>query len=70
MAISTTTNVEIAVPSVNPCAAIALRVRKAKPTMNSAATSRMSRRARIAADYSCASGPTPACGCGTCWSAW
>jgi hypothetical protein len=46
-----TTNVEIAVPSVNPWAAIVLIVRKAKPTMNSAATSRISRRARIAADY-------------------
>ena len=66
MAIRTTTNTEMALPSVKPCAAMALSVRKAKPTMNSAATSRMSMRAKIAADYPCASGPTPAWGCGTC----
>jgi hypothetical protein len=51
MAIRTTTNTEMALPSVKPCAAIALSVRKAKPTMNSAATTRMSRRGKIAADY-------------------
>jgi hypothetical protein len=51
MAISTTMNTEMTLPSVKPWAAIALSVRKANPTMNSAATSRMSRRAKIAADY-------------------
>jgi hypothetical protein len=60
MAIRTTTNTEMALPSVNPCAAMALSVRKAKPTMNSAATSRMRMRARIAADYPWPGRPTPA----------
>lgn len=45
-------------------------VRNANTVMKTIAMARTIRRTKIAADYPCASGPTPADGCGTCWSAW